>query len=204
MHSAHPSRRVVLLFVAVSSMLAGCMAAPLVAMGMAGAHSANILAGDRGVGMEVAEPDKAKLGAWLRGSKRIALLDSGPATATAAETIEAAGLASPVAAQYGNASKMSPSQQRESMQKACASERADVVISARTGDTRTNRMTYLIGKAATEIDMDVFVLACKTRDAGTVRVIFKFDAAIQGSGEETVRRAGVAFGKAIAQLSTGT
>jgi hypothetical protein len=69
-------------------------------------------------------------------------------------------------------------------------------------DTGTNRMTYLIGKADTEIDMDVHVLNCKTREAGTVRVIFKFDAAIQGSQDGILRRAGVAFGKAIARLST--
>ena len=88
------------------------------------------------------------------------------------------------------------------MQKACTSERGDAVISAQTGDTRTSRVTYLIGKADTEVDMDVHVRNCKTREAGTVQVIFKFDAAIQGSQDETLQRAGVAFGKAITQVKS--
>jgi len=51
------------------------------------------------------------------------------------------------------------------------------------------------------MDMDVQVLNCRTRDSSTVRVVFKFDAAIQGSQDEAHRRAGVSFGKAIAELA---
>jgi len=198
MRAPHLLRVILTLCLAcIAAVNTGCMAIPIAAMGMSAAGAANILGGDRAVALQMGEPEKATLSGLLKGSRRIALLDSGPAT----ETIEAAGLASPVAAQYGNSSKMSPSQQKETMQRACASERGDAVVSARTGDTRTNRMTYLIGKADTEIDMDVHVLNCRTKATGTVRVMFKFDAAIQGSGDEVYRRAGVAFGKAIAQLS---
>jgi len=58
------------------------------------------------------------------------------------------------------------------------------------GDARTNRMTYLIGKADTELDMDVQVLQCKTNATATVRAVFKLDAALQGSPQESFRRAG--------------
>lgn len=184
-------------------LLCGCMAVPIAAMGMAGANSANILAGDRSVVTQLEDADRAKLAAVLRGSKRIVLLDSGPATATAAETLEKAGLVAPVAQQFGEVAKMSPSQQRDAMQKACTSERGDAVIAGRTGDARTNRMTYLIGKADTELDMDVQVLACKTNAAAMVRVVFKFDAAIQGSPQESYRRAGVSFGKVVTEVAMG-
>jgi hypothetical protein len=46
--------------------------------------------------------------------------------------------------------------------------------------------------------MDVQVLACKTSVTATVRVVFKFDAAIQGSPQELYKRAGVSFGKVVA------
>lgn len=113
-----------------------------------------------------------------------------------------AGLVAPVAQQFGEVAKMSPSQQRDAMQKACTSERGDAVIAGRTGDARTNRMTYLIGKADTELDMDVQVLQCKTNATAAVRVVFKFDAAIQGSPQESYRRAGVSFGKVVLEVTT--
>ena len=56
-------------------------------------------------------------------------------------------------------------------------------------------MTHLIGKAETEVDMDLHVLDCRSRAAATVRMAFKFDAAIQGSEQESFRRAGVESGK---------
>ena len=47
-------------------------------------------------------------------------------------------------------------------------------------------MIYLIGKADTELDMNLQVRNCKTNATATVRAVFKFDAAIKGRSKSRI------------------
>jgi hypothetical protein len=187
----------------LTSLLGGCMVAPLVAAGVgagvAGVSVYNQLNPEKNVNIEIGEQEARKLERQLAKVKHIAVLASSPAALSFSDTWERAGRQASIINDAGDPASLSISQARTVLTSAC---KKGVHASAygRAGQVDVQRSALIFGKAPTTMTADLYIFNCSTRKLESAPVVITFNA-IGQDGHQTDRSIGAGIADKLLALS---